>query len=146
MGNVKMVNRQRTRERRTARILLPRGPLLFALQISHAPATHTSSNKIIGSFLISGCCDCDIPDCTASNYKETSHCTSTSVVLGIPFFFQRFGARNRSLKIREIQSFRLKKIYLHILSNSVNMCLKKALIKHDNKSHFAGAGFVVNNF
>ena len=73
---------------------------------------------LIGSFLISGCCDCDIPDCTASNYKETS------VVLGIAFFFQRFGARNRSLKIREIQSFRLKKIYLHILSNSVNICLK----------------------
>ena len=65
---------------------------------------------------------------------------------GLPSFFQRFGERNRSLKIREIQSFRLKKIYLHILSNSVNMCLKKALIIHDNKSHFAGAGFVVNNF
>ena len=79
---------------------------------------------LIGSFLISGCCDCDISDCTASNYKETSHCTSTSVVLGIPFFFLRFGAGNRSLQIREIQSFRLKKIYLHILSNSVNMCLK----------------------
>ena len=79
---------------------------------------------LIGSFLISGCCDCDIPDCTASNYKETSRCTSTSIVLGIPFFFQRFGARNRSLQIREIQSFRLKKIYLHILSNSVSMCLK----------------------
>ena len=75
-----------TREKDRAHSLASR-PLLFALQISHAPATHTSSNKIIGSFLISGCCDCDIPDCTASNYKETSHCTSTSVVLGIAFFF-----------------------------------------------------------
>ena len=80
---------------------------------------------LIGSFFISGCCDCDIPDCTASNYKETLHCTCTSVVLGIAFFFfQKFGAGNCSLKIREIQSFRLKKIYLHILSNSVNICLK----------------------
>lgn len=48
---------------------------------------------LIGSFLISGCCDCDIPDCTASNYKETLHCTCTSVVLGIAFFFSEVRSR-----------------------------------------------------
>ena len=117
MGNKTMNTREKDRAHSLA-------SLPFIICAPNFSCACNAFSFLIGSFLISGCCDCDIPDCTASNYKETSHCTSTSVVLGIPFFFQRFGARNRSLQIREIQSFRLKKIYLHILSNSVNMCLK----------------------
>ena len=146
MGNVKMVNRQRTRERRTARILLPRGLYYLRSKFLMRLQRILVLIKLLVHFLF--------PDAVIVIYQTALRVIirrlRIALVLrlfsGLFSFSQRFGARNRSLKIREIQSFRLKKIYLHILSNSVNMCLKKTLIIHDNKSHFAGAGFVVNNF
>ena len=90
MSNVKMVNSdEHAREGPRAFSCLAARYYLrskFLMRLQRIPV-------LTSSFLISGCFDCDIPDCNASNYKETSHCTCTLVVLGIAFFFSEVRSR-----------------------------------------------------